>query len=473
MPRPTLDEIFKGTNTATPQRPSLDEIFGKQPTMQFGGGETRGAGGGASWADKKPTFYSEVVSPVLSGASTFAMGIPKMAAKADIPGVYEAMYPEQQTILGKIIRGVAETAGFTLGIPGRAASAVGKGIMAATERGLARKILPAVARRIMSGAAAGAAGGYLSGSDTDERERLAKTGAILGGAIPAGNQLLKTGFNKIGRVGSAVSGIEKEIYDEAAEKGFRNVLQNKYYNKKLPSQIQERIANNIDNMEISAGKTYDKLVEPLKKTPFDMPQFRGDVIKAANRVKTNPFKTDASKIDKAILDGVVNKANANNLGDALDLRRNLDDIIYSNNGELKTSFGKQVRDILNNELHKNKELAGVDKEWSSFIKVLKESKKVLGDTGEKILDRFGKMTEKQKQMMIALEKKTGGEPWVEDLVNYSLAKDFITKKLSPSIPGLIKASARPILRSYLRKGEKAVNAIDALEKNTVGRFIGN
>jgi hypothetical protein len=311
----------------------------------------------------------------------------------------------------------------------------------------------------------------VAGDTLKNRKENAIAGAVGGGALAGVAPVAKGLFRWGGRLGSAISGIEKEVYEEAQKRGFRNVLKSKYYNKKLPAQIQDRIAQNLDDMQIAASDEYDKLTAPLKQSSFDMAKFKGEIVKFANRVKLNPFDTDSSKLDNAILDGVINKAQAKNLGEALDLRRNLDDIIYSNKGDLRSSFGKKVRDILNQELHKNTELKKVDNEWSNFLDVLREGKKVLSDTGEKILGRFGSMTDKQKQMLVQLEKKTGGLPFVEDLTNWSLAKEFTTKQLSLSISGAAKTIIKPALRSYLRQGEKVTGALNKIDKKFLGRIF--
>lgn len=396
--------------------------------------------------------YREVVSPMLSGVSTFAAGIPKMTAQ--MTGAKDIIYPEQQTLGGKALRGVSEIAGFTAGLPAKAALFTGKTLATGVSKALPKFVGKEAVKKVVSGAGAGAAGFATAGDTLQNRLEGAKIGATIGAIAPVIPPVAKKLFDWGGRTISTVAGIEKDIYKEASKIGFNKVLKTKYYDKKLPSKIQQRIADNIDNIQEVASNQYDDLVKPLKQSPFDIAQLRGDVIKIANRIKTNPFDTDVSKLDNTILDGIINKAKVNNLGDALDLRRNLDDVIYSNKGELKSSFGKQVRDLLNKELHKNKALEKVDKEWTSFKELLRDGKKILGDTGEKILERFGNMTDKQKQMLSEIEQKIGGAPFIQDLTNYSIAKEFITRKVMPSPSGAIRAVIKPALRGYLRTGEK-------------------
>lgn len=420
------------------------------------------------------SLYKEGIAPILEGGSTVFAGVPRIVAKAQGPGMEEIVFPEQDTFIGKTLRGASEIAGFTAGLPGKAAlktaQLIGTGAKA-LPKFAGKAIIPKVATRIAQGAGAGAVGGALAGDTIQSRKQGAIGGAAMGGIVAGASPVAKKAFDWIGKAGSKLSGIEKEVFEEAKQKGFRKVLQHKFYNKKMPAQIQDRIAQNLDNMETAASDEYDRLITPLKKSSFDMAQLRGNVNKIMNRVTKNPFDTENSKLDQAIADGIINKAEITNLGDALDLRRNLDDIIYSNKGDLKSSFGKQVRDILNKELHKNKGLAKVDKDWSSLMDTLRDSRKILGDTGEKILSRFSNMTDKQKQNLVALEKKIGGLPFMEDLTNYSLAKEFITRKVSPSVTGLVRAVSKPALRGFLRQGEKFTGQLNKIDKNIIEKLL--
>lgn len=410
-------------------------------------------------------IYSEAIAPILEGGSTFAAGVPRLTAKAQ--GMEKTVFPEQTTIPGKILRGASEIAGFTAGLPGRAAKLAAEGAGKAVEKLTGR----ALVKRMAQGAAGGAAGMATAGDTIEDRAGKAVAGGIGGSLLAGASPAISKSFHGAGRLLSNFAGIEGNVYKDASRIGFRNVLQKQYFNEKLPLEIQDRIAQNMDDLESAAANKYDNLVNPLRKAKFDLPQFRGDVSKIATKVKINPFETDGTKLDKQILDVVINKAKINNLGDALDFRRNLDNEIYDSTGNLKSKFGKQVRDLLNKELHKNNDLSAVDKDWSSLQDALKQGRKVLGETGEKILDRFGNMTEKQKQMLANLEQEVGGIPFMEDLTKYSLAKKFTTKSMSPSIPGIIRAAGKPILRGYLRGGEGVVNAVNQFDEATIKKFL--
>lgn len=417
-------------------------------------------------------IYREALAPWVHGSSTLAAGIPKAVAKQT--GAKDIIYPEQVTIPGKINRGVAEAVGFTAGLPGQVAKLTARGVGTLGSK-LAPKLAKSALMRMTQGAVAGAASGATAGDTLQNRKNQAITGGILGGVLPGVAPAAKGLFRKIGKAASVLSGVEKEAYEETAKKGFRKVISEKYLNKKMPEQIQARIEQNLDDLQVAAGNKFDDLTTPLQKQPFDMAKFRGEIVKIAEKQKNNPFTSETTQTNTRLLDGIINKAEVNNLGDALKLRRFLDEEIYSANGELKSKFGKQIRDVLQKELHKNEGLQQADNEWTALMSALREARKVTGETGEKFLERFGKMTAKQKAQLVNLEHEIGGEPFVEDLSNYSLAKEFGTKKISGGqdiVSGLMRFLTRPALRSYLRGGEKVTEGLGKFDKATIGKLLG-
>ncbi len=258
---------------------------------------------------------------------------------------------------------------------------------------------------------------------------------------------------KIERTGATITGIEPEDLVEVRQRGFRNVLDKKYYSKKIPEVIQEKIEANLESLEKGAGSKFDQVTASLAKEPFDAKNFRREAIKEAGDVLKNPFDTDISKLDKKILKAVLFKTSkVKTLGDALDLRRSLDKVLWTEgNRGLKSDFGKKIRDILTKELHKNEILKSADDEWYTLKKTLRENKKILGETGENYLKRFSKLTDKQKQALSNLEKEIGGEPFIDDLTNWSLAQKFKTPTMSTVYPSsILQTLTRPAYRGYLR-----------------------
>lgn len=376
--------------------------------------------------------------------------------------------PEQKTLTGKVARGVGGAMGFGIGIPGKAAAST-----AGMVRGvLSPRIAKTIAGRMAQGAAGGAVGGYLSGDTLEGKAQGAKLGGILGGVAPAIAPVAKKVASGVGRGMSALSGVSKETFEETGERGFRNVLQKKYYNKKIPQQIQERIEGNLESLERASENKYDALTAPLKKMKFDAAEFRGKVSQIASKAKDNPFKTPEANLDREILDVAMNRAKLKNYGDALSFRRFLDNQIYSGKSELKSKFGKEVRDLLKEELHKNPQLKAVDADWTTLQNALREGRKVTGETGEKLLARFNSLTTKQKSMLSALEKEVGGEPFIDDLTNYSLAKDYTTKTLYPGLSGVIRGILRPATRGVLRSGEAITSGLNKLDRATIAKILG-
>lgn len=133
----------------------------------------------------KASLYSELVAPILEGGSTFAAGLPRLVAKAQGPGMEEATFPEQQTVPGKILRGVSEVVGLTAGLPGQAAKWAGRGVGKVAGKVIPRFAGKALLSKVAQGAGAGAVGmatGY--GNTLQEREKNALMGAVLGGVMP-------------------------------------------------------------------------------------------------------------------------------------------------------------------------------------------------------------------------------------------------------------------------------------------------
>ena len=79
--------------------------------------------------------YREGISPILSGISTAGFGIPKAVAEAQ--GNKENIYPEQQTLSGKILRGISESIGFLYG----GAAKVGENIAGGAVKKIASETL--------------------------------------------------------------------------------------------------------------------------------------------------------------------------------------------------------------------------------------------------------------------------------------------------------------------------------------------
>jgi hypothetical protein len=300
-----------------------------------------------------------------------------------------------------------------------------------------------------------------------EGEKVASTTLGAGfGAMSPSRRVPLSSFGKFAGKGiSSAAGVKPEVFQEVEQRGFRKVLQEKYYDRKMPEILQERIEGNLDALEKGAVGKFDEATTPLRKTKIDWAQVRGEVIKAYNKVKSNPFKGDAKQFNDRIAEGIVN-TDAKNLGEVLDLRRFLADELYTSGRQgVKSKFGKEVYDIFNKYLHQNETLKQADAEWTTLQNTLREGKKLTGETGENFLKRFATLTGKQKESLALLEKQVGGEPFIEDLTNWSLAKEYGTKTAAFNFNpfsgfGLLTKAQRPLARGYLRGTEVIGKGLD-------------
>ena len=115
------------------------------------------------------------------------------------------------------------------------------------------------------------------------------------------------------------------------------------------------------------------------------------------KIKQNPFKGPTRGLDTRIVETLRSpNLKVRTLGDVLDLRRFLDDELFTAKGQgIKSAYGKEVRDIFNKYLHKNEILKAADSEWYTLKNILRDNQKVIGETGENYLNRWSKLTTKQ------------------------------------------------------------------------------
>lgn len=171
----SFEQKRKSEYTAEQPKTPISAFLGKTPSSLEKSGKWVQSGLLKTGED----IYREGVSPILSGGSTFGLGIPKLAARAQ--GKEDLIYPEQETALGKGLRGVSETAGFIAGAPGRLTLKVGQLIPKLATETLKRKSL----RWGLEGATAGATmlpkEGYLA---PKERAQNALFTGVLSAGVP-------------------------------------------------------------------------------------------------------------------------------------------------------------------------------------------------------------------------------------------------------------------------------------------------
>ena len=215
-------------------------------------------------------LYSEGISPIVAGSSTFAAGIPRLVAKKT--GTEEMIYPEQKTLPGKILRGLSEMAGFTAGLPGRGAISTAKLIGKGAEK-LPKFVGKALVTKVAKGAGAGAVGMGLAGDTLEDRRSKAMFGATIGGAIPLGIEGGKVvgGFiAKSGRwVAKNIGGITDATVNTIKRLGASRVFdplkaKADYIVTDLVPRIQQKVEQSI--------KSFTPQIQKFAKEKLKIPQ---------------------------------------------------------------------------------------------------------------------------------------------------------------------------------------------------------
>lgn len=282
---------------------------------------------------------------------------------------------------------------------------------------------------------------------------------MLAGKIPKAVQKKEPGM--LARAGAWLSGVEQETLEDVAKQGYRNVLKKEYYKKSLPSIIQQKIEGNIDDFVGKIDESFDVATQAVRNMPAPTKgSLREKLLSGIRKPKYITDSPEMALLDKRVAE--INKGKFKSYGDLLDYRRELDDIIY---GETKRKVGtdaiKKIRDNINDILHQSDELRNADEMFYNYKNTMREiGNKVKSDTGESFIGRFGNLTQKQKDRLIQLEKQFGGEPFVEDLTRYGLAKEFVPRARPSLYPAsLLGKMTSPILRGSLRTGEKIGGAL--------------
>jgi hypothetical protein len=283
----------------------------------------------------KPTFYSEAVAPILEGGSTFAAGIPRLVAKAQGPGMEKATFPEQQTVPGKILRGVSEVAGFTAGLPSRVALLAGRGVGKLTGKFLGKGILS----RATQGAAAGAAGMATAGSDLEDRKRLAITGGILGGAAPvafgAGRGILRG-------VGKGVDYLRKSTADYVTTKVAPRAYQ--FYQEavnKFTPEIQKFAEEGLKISKSAVNTIKNKGIDTVSKVR----EFYNDSVDPIVQKIEQGFANKRELANSAYKQAMSNPPK--NFGGTVDVR----DTLKTMDNVFKGSLGEATRGTQGNRLY--------------------------------------------------------------------------------------------------------------------------
>jgi len=242
---------------------------------------------------KKGTFRTEVVGPVLKGASALAFDIPRTTLEIEIargtPGAqqaYDFLYPEQVTGLGKALNIAGQVGGTLAGGAGKVAGAVFKGagkklgieaLKKGTKLGFKRGT-KRLAKKALQGAATGAAFEAATAKPTQEEYlKGVETGAKFGGIFPVGLAALgkagktvggavsKTGQYLSEQVGGITKATKKTIERLGPARVFDSVKsQANYIGQVLVPKAQQKISSSINK--------FTKGVEEVATKQLRVPQ---------------------------------------------------------------------------------------------------------------------------------------------------------------------------------------------------------
>ena len=190
--------------------------------------------------------YREGISPFVHGSSTMALGLPKQVAQKT--GTKDIIYPEQESVVGKSLRGVSELAGFTVGGALRGGQWLLKG---------AQKVLPKLAGKGFLKTATrygitGTGAGLLQAPEKGEgfirpEERLEQAGMFgaTGAALPIAGSvagvLAKSGRWIAKNVGGVTDATVETINRLGADRVFEPLkAQAEYIGKEIVPRVVNR-----------------------------------------------------------------------------------------------------------------------------------------------------------------------------------------------------------------------------------------
>ncbi len=205
--------------------------------------------------------YREGVSPLLSGLSTTAFGLPKTIAKKY--GVAEKIFPEQRTVGGKVLRVASEARGlFRGGAAGLSTKAtkriVGKGVKKAAQRGAVTGGIFGATQTYgddpidIKGRAIRSAGGAL-------------TGGVLGATFEIAGSLIGKGFRASSRAIRKMKGKAKPTIKEQIGKQIKTAKEaRKTMEQQATTQLEADMvaaSNEIDDAVLSYADDLQRSAE--------------------------------------------------------------------------------------------------------------------------------------------------------------------------------------------------------------------
>lgn len=215
----------------------------------------------AAAKDQSPTAYSEIASPLLSGVSSAAFGIPKyLVNKYGGEKMTENVFPEQQTAGGKALRFGSEAAGLLGGgaakiglgiaeraIPKIASSGLGlKAGVGAIENFNRAKMMGNIGRSAIAGGVGGAT--QILNPDTNVEQQLTQglSGTVIGGAVP---------------MAMGLKGVQKML-QRSAQVGKPSVAGEREI---MRGQLTDRVRSLVSDVNKGVSGANEKLAETTKQ----------------------------------------------------------------------------------------------------------------------------------------------------------------------------------------------------------------
>lgn len=269
--------------------------------------------------DTKPSFQSEFLGPITNAASALAFDIPRTTMKMQInrgePGAkqaYEALYPQQKTVAGKMLRFGLEAPATVLGGAGKVAANVFSKTAGLAAKGLAGKMA--------QGALAGAAFGATTAKPTvEEYKENVGSNIIAGAALPVVASGISSTLKNIAKANPSgrMSEMTKSLasLDNAYQQGIKYKYENgkkieisnpikTLIDRKLVPIVEnakantEHIIENLDNEIDGLAKAYRGSTKLEETIPLNT--YRDRVVSSIKRSKElQSSGMVSSTIDKA------------------------------------------------------------------------------------------------------------------------------------------------------------------------------
>lgn len=253
----------------------------------------------------------EIVGPLAQSTNLSLAGIPKLAlSQFKSPEEISEIFPEQQTNLGKVIRGASTVPALVLGVPFRAASAAGKGVSALASKGTG--LVPqfagkALAGRTLKSGVEGATGFVASDVDPSKLKENIQQGFVIGAAFPLAGASLKQVGNVSNQIGDYIlnSTLGKTLADYGRTSGFDKIP--KYFTEDIPRNIVIKLNDLFPKASKNAGEKISRLINSkYGDTTFDVDGLK-DQVKKILPSGTTLDDLDISGADKKLLQGLTDK----------------------------------------------------------------------------------------------------------------------------------------------------------------------